>query len=207
MQRGRPVHDRTFGHHRLVETASGLVADAAHGLNDWVEALPVPVRPVLAEAGDRGQYDSGVDLAHLLVAETHLLHGTGPEVLQHHVGDFQKPEEQLFAFRVAGIEGDALLAPVVGRKLDAHLPDERAGVTQVAGLAPLQFDDLGAHIPKDHATPGSGLPASQFQDSYAIQHSGGLGRGHVFFLRLRFSRDCESIARFFGGKGRRPRGK
>ena len=63
---------------------------------------------------------------------------------------------------MTGVESDALLATIVGSKLHTHVPDERPRVSKVARFTPFQFDDLGAHVPKDHSSSWSGLPTGQF---------------------------------------------
>ena len=124
VERGGAVHHRPVAHDGLPEPAAGLVAETAHGLDDGVETLSVAIGAVLAEAGYRRQDDAGIHLAHFLIAESHFLHGSGAEIFQDDVGDLEEAEEQFLALLVASVEGDALLAPVVGGELDAHATHE-----------------------------------------------------------------------------------
>jgi hypothetical protein len=51
---------------------------------------------------------------------------------------------------MAGVEGDALLAPVIGGELNAHIPYEWARIPEVGPFPPFDLDDLRAHVPQYH---------------------------------------------------------
>ena len=68
-QAGGQVGDRDADAHRPLARQSGDRHQPAHALRDLVEARPVGVGPVLAEAGDAAVDDARVDLAQVLVVD------------------------------------------------------------------------------------------------------------------------------------------
>ena len=137
-----------------------------------VEGGPVPVGAVLAEAGDGGEDNVGLDLLELLVGEAHFGNDAGAEVFEDYVGGLDELSEDLLALFGAHVEGDALLAAVVDGEVDAGAVDEGCVGPGLFAAGLLDLDDLGAHVGHDHAGPGPGLIAGEFQHFYSVKATG-----------------------------------
>ncbi len=82
---GPEVADGQADRGRRAVGLSRDVHDAAHALGDQVEAAPLPVRSVRAEAGELGVDEARIRLLQDLVAEPRALHDGRTVVLHEHV--------------------------------------------------------------------------------------------------------------------------
>ena len=85
-QPGGEVGDGNADPHRALARRAGDRHQPAHALRDLIEAGPLVIGAVLAEAGDAAIDDARIDLAQALVIDAELGLHVGPEVLDHHVG-------------------------------------------------------------------------------------------------------------------------
>ncbi len=85
-QSGAEIGDRNADAHRPLPRQAGDRHQPAHALRDLVEAGPVGVRPVLAEAGNAGIDQARIDLGEGLVVDAEPLFHVGAEILHHDVG-------------------------------------------------------------------------------------------------------------------------
>ena len=85
-QAGAEIGDRNADAHRALARHAGDRHQPAHALRDLVEARPVAIGAVLAEAGDAGEDDALVDLAQRVVVDAEPVLHVGAEILHHHVG-------------------------------------------------------------------------------------------------------------------------
>ena len=83
---GGEVGDRDADAHRSLTRQAGDRHQPAHALRDLIEARPIGIGPVLAEAGNAGVNDARIDLGERLVVDTEPLLHVGPEILHHDVG-------------------------------------------------------------------------------------------------------------------------
>ena len=120
---------------------------------------------------------SGLIFFELLVGEAHLGNDAGAEVFQYHVGGLHELPEDLLTLLGAHVEGDALLAPVVDGEVDAGAVNQGGMGSGLLAAGLFDFDDLGAHVGHNHASPGPGLIPGEFQHFYSVQtatHRSGL---------------------------------
>ncbi len=85
-QPGGEVGDGNADPHRAFARRAGDRHQPAHALRDLIEARPLVIGAVLAEAGDAAIDDARIDLAQALVIDAELGLDVGAEVLDHHVG-------------------------------------------------------------------------------------------------------------------------
>jgi hypothetical protein len=125
--------------------------EPAHRLGNAAKTGAVLIRPGLAEAGDAQHDDARIDGANGLVADAPLLERARTIIFNHHIGAFDQTLEDIGAFRLAEIEGDAAF---VARH---RLPPQRDAVHDrfelalaVAILGMLDLDHLGAEVGEQH---------------------------------------------------------
>src|SRR5437762_553341 len=171
VQRGVAVDQRGGGAKRAADRLPGQVHQPGHCLAERVESRTVAIGAVLPEAGDGYENDVLLQLAEAVVAEAHLLHDPGAEVLQHDVGGRHQGGENLLAALGAHVEAEAFLAAVVDREIDALAAHHRFGAAGFFATDLLDLDDLGAEIRQDHAAARARLVPRQFQDPHAFQTS------------------------------------
>ena len=114
---------------------------------------------------------SRLQLAQPVVAEAHLLHHAGAEILQHDVGGRHQRREDLLAALGAHVEAQALLAAVVDREIDALAAHHRLRFARLLAAQFLDLDDLGAEVGQDHAAARPRLIPRQFQNPDAFECS------------------------------------
>ena len=108
-QSGAQVGHRNTDAHRPVSRQAGDRHQPAHALRDLVEAGPVSVRPILAEAGDAGVDEARIDARQRLVVDAQALLHAGPEILHDHVRLPHHALERGEAFRRLEIQRQAAL--------------------------------------------------------------------------------------------------
>ena len=91
---------------------------ATHGLGDQVIARLVGVGAILAEAGDGGVDQLGVDGPALLPAEAQPLHNARPVILNQHISGLHQLGKERFTALVLQIQGHAPLVAV--QVLEVH---------------------------------------------------------------------------------------
>lgn len=129
----------------------------------------------LAKSGQTGHDNAGIDLLELFIAQVHLLHDAGPEIIQHHVGPAHQIPKDLLPFGRLQVEGQETLVAVIGGKVQTHLFVHGVVFT---GDIPLP---LPGEFHLDHIRPQVG------------QHLAGIGRGD----ELREFEDAKSLQTFF----------
>ena len=130
------------------------------------------VGPVLAERGDRGVDDIGLDLPEVVVTQTEPLERAHAEVLGHDVRAFHKLLEELHALRGLQLQRDRKLVPVTvlrGRHalLDpAALALDAERHALASPIARLDLDHPGAQVGQQHRAEGHGddLPQVEHGD-------------------------------------------
>ncbi len=119
--------------------------DAAHRLDDGVEARPQPQRSLPAERVDRQAHDLRVDGGELVGADAEPVDDANPVVVDHDVRGPDEPVEGVPAGCRGQIEQRAALVPVE----DGEAGPAPAAVRDpelVAQRRPLDLDDVGAEI-------------------------------------------------------------
>src|SRR5207302_250508 len=140
------------------------------GLQDAIVARPVRRGPGLAVGRDRKIDQARVLLVQAGVVEAVAVQDARPEVLGHHVGFLEQPEDDLLAFGLGEVESDALLATIEGHE-EMTLASRSAGARAralarvVATVGVLDLDDLGAHIREDLRAKGTGNHAREVDDA------------------------------------------
>src|SRR2546427_329689 len=81
-------------------------------------SLPVAIGTELTESRDVDHDNPRIELLQRLVAEAHLVHHAGAEVLQDHVGLHQQFAQNRLALLAAQIQSDGFLAAIVLRPVD-----------------------------------------------------------------------------------------
>jgi hypothetical protein len=141
---GAQVGDRNAHAHRTLARNAGDGHEAAHPLGDLIDAGPVPIRPVLPEAGDAAVDQARIDRAQALVVDAESALHVGAVVLHDDVGVLRQPLEDGHPVGLAEVQRDALLVAVQVLEIE---PVTIAAHT-VAGAAAghLDLDRRGAPI-------------------------------------------------------------
>jgi hypothetical protein len=111
-QPGGEIGDRNADAHRALARQAGDRHQSAHALRDLVEAGPVGIGPVLAEAGNAGIDDARIDLGERLVIDLEPLLHVRAEILHHDIGFFDHALEGGEPFGRLQIERHAALVAV-----------------------------------------------------------------------------------------------
>src|SRR5512137_2464437 len=106
---GRDLVDKTElrdqrGHVRL----TGAHHQPRSGLTEEVKTSRISVRASRSEGGDGSVYQPGVDLPQIRVGHALFLHSVGTEVGHEDVALGYQAVGDLFAFRLAQVQGNAL---------------------------------------------------------------------------------------------------
>ena len=149
----------------------------AHALRDLIEARPLVIGAVLAEAGDAAIDDARVDLAHALVVDAELVLHVGPEVLDHHVGLFREALKHLEALGVFQIERHR---PLVAVQVLEIRTMARAARLLAAGVLHqgVDLDDIGAPVRELPHAGRPGADAGEIEHGEAGQGLRGAREGH-----------------------------
>ena len=175
---------------------------AAHALRDLIEARPVGVRAVLAEAGDAGIDQFGIDLRQRLVIDAEPLLHIGPEILDQHIGFLDHALERRDAFGLFQIERHAAFVAVQVLKVAAFA---RAAHRLFDAGRGLDLDDIGAPVGKLAHAGRSRSDAGQIENGETRKSFRSAGKGHCGRLQRQFCRTgfCRlSFCRLTGRKGR-----
>ena len=176
-QSRRKVGDRNADPHRAAAGRAGDRHQPAHALRDLVEARPLGVRPVLAEAGNAGEHDALVDLLERLVIDAEAVLHIGAEVLDHHVGLFDQPLEHREPLRRFQIERHAAFVALKILEVGAFA---RTARTFAFGemRRRLDLDDVGAPIGELAHASRARAHARQIEDGKAGKSLGRPGKRH-----------------------------
>jgi hypothetical protein len=122
--------------------------EAGHRLDHRPEPRAIPIRAVLAPAGDAREDQAGILRGQRVPAESPFLERAGQEVLDQHVGLTAEPPQERLPSCVGQIQGDRALAAGV------DLPPELAaipepGAQRIAAPWILDLDDVGAVVAQD----------------------------------------------------------
>ena len=166
----REVGDRDADAHRPLARQPGDRHQAAHALRDLVEARPVGVGPVLAEARQAHVDEARVDLAQGLVVDAEPVLHVGPVVLDQHVGGRRQLLEDGDALGRLEVERDAALVAVQVEEVGAV-----RATPPIASSSPLlrhlDLDDVGAPIGEMPRRRRPGARARQVDHLEAGQRS------------------------------------
>ena len=160
--------------------AAVLIPIDAHGprhrLGDGVIARKPAERAVIAEAGDAAvDQPREAFRQHLVIVQPPAPHGAGLEVLDHHIGAGQKPQQHLAPFGASQVEAEIALVAV-----DA---DEIGGGTVGGkGRAPAAGLVTTRRLHLDHLRPVVGEPLGTVGTA---QHAGEVHHPHPFERALR----------------------
>src|SRR5208282_3503847 len=139
------VADRDSDPRRPALAAAGHAHQSRHSLRDLVEAGKVAQRSGRAEARDAATDDARIACGQLRVAETHRIHDTGAEIVDHDVGRIDQPFHQRAAFGTLEVDLDALFRSI---RAQEKIAVDAAGVPELRARAAHRFDleDFGAIV-------------------------------------------------------------
>ena len=180
---GAQIGDRNADAHRALPGQAGHRHQSAHALRDLVEARPVGVGAVLAEAGDAGVNQLRIDLRQRLVVDAEALLHVGPEILDHDVGLLDHALERGDAFRLLQIERHAPLVAVQVLKVAAFA---RAAHRLFHARRRFDLDDVGAPIGELAHAGRPRSHAGQVENGKARESFRSAGKGHCGRLQRPF---------------------
>jgi hypothetical protein len=152
--------------HRSGAGRAGDRHQPAHALGDLVEARPLGVRPVLAEAGNAAEHDALVDLLQRFIVDAETVFHVGAEILDHDVGLFDQPLERGEALRRLQIERHAAFVALKILEVGAFARPARALALGQVGRR-LDLDDIGAPVAQLAHASRAGSDPGQIEDSEA----------------------------------------
>ena len=174
---GGEIGDRNADTHRAAARRAGDRHQPAHALRDLVEARPLGVRPVLAEAGNAGEHDALVDLLQRLIIDAEAVLHVGPEVLDHDVGLFDQPLEGRETLRRFQIERHAAFVALKILEVGAFARTARPLAFREMRRR-LDLDDVGAPVGELAHAGRPRAHARQIENGEAGKGLGGLGKRH-----------------------------
>ena len=182
-QPGAEIGDRNADAHRPLPRQAGDRHQPAHALRDLIEARPVGIGAVLAEAGNAGIDDARIDLGERLVVDAEPLLHVGAEILHHDVGLLDHALERGEPFGRLQIERHAALVAVQVLKVAALA---RAAHRLFHARRRLDLDDIGAPV-GELAHAGRARPhAGEIEHGEARKSFRSAGKGHCWRLQGRF---------------------
>jgi len=134
---GGQIGDRDADPHRAAAGFPGDRHQPAQPLRHLVEARPVAIGPVLAEARDAGIDQARIDRAHGFVIDAEPRLDVGPEILDQHIGLGHQPLQHGDAVRMLEVERQAALVALQILEIRAVA---RAAHGLAAFLAGRRFD-------------------------------------------------------------------
>ena len=201
-QSGGKIGDRNADAHRPLPRQAGNRHQPAHALRDLIEAGPVGVGPVLAEAGNAGIDQARIDLGEGLIVDAEPLLHVGAEILHHDVGLLDHALERGQSRRRLQIERHAALVAVQVLKVRTLA---RPAHRLFRSRRRFDLDDIGAPI-GELAHAGRSRPhPGEIEHREAGESFRSAGKGHCWRLRCRsrpasFCRRQSTLRR--AGKGR-----
>ena len=176
-QPGGEVGDGNADPHRALAGRAGDRHQPAHALRDLIEARPLVIGAVLAEAGDAAIDDARVDLAQALIVDAELCLDVGAEVLDHDVGLLGEALEHFEALRVLQVERHGPLVAVQILEVRALA---RAARLLAAGILQqrVDLDDVGAPVRQLPHAGGPGANAGEIEHGETGEGLRGAWEGH-----------------------------
>ena len=157
---GAHIADRQADAHRSALLRAGYAHEAGHALRDLIDAGPISVRSIAAKAGDVRVDQTRVRLFERVIAEAHVLHGAGLEVLDEDVGLGRQLRDQSDAFRLAEVEHKTALVAMDAQVIDADAVGERPpGANHLTLGRRLDLHHVGAEVREDHGAVRTGKRA------------------------------------------------
>ena len=170
---GRQIGDGNADAHRALARKPGDGHQPPHALGDLIETGALGVGAVLAEAGDAGKDDAGVDGLQAFVIDAEAVFDIGAEIFHHHVGLFRQPHENLQPAGGLQIKRDAPLVAV-----DVLEIGSIAGAAHALGgvdfLGRLDLDHVGPPIGQLAHRRRARAHAGEIKDGEAGKRSGAL---------------------------------
>ncbi len=157
IQAGAGIGDRQAGAHRPLAGQAGDRHQSAHALDDLVEARPARVGAGLAESGDAGEDQPGVDPAQRFIVDAQPLLDVRAPVLDHHVGLGRKAPEHFKTLRRFQVEGQRALVAVQVLEVAAPAVGREHGFVGIDARRRLYPDHVSAEV-GEHAHAGGAGP-------------------------------------------------
>src|SRR5215475_10188515 len=196
-QAGGKVGNGNADPHRSSPWLTGDGHEATETLRDLIEARTVAIGAVLAEPGNAGVDEAGIDLAEGRVIDPEAGLHIGAEVLDHHVGFGSEATKGCSSRRRFEVERNAAL--VAMQVLEIRTV---AGAAQtfprVQVLGELDLDDIGTPVGKLTHGGRTGAHAGQIENGEALKRARSIGNGHGLtssdsMLRQPWS-DCKGLS-------------
>ena len=173
MHAGVAVAERRAADRRRTIPKAGRRGAAARALRHVVIDTDVLIRGAFAEALDRPENDTRVELLNVLPAKPHPVHRAGPEVLDQHVGLADQLLHDRLAFGRLGVQLQRPLVAVEHREIQrVQTGDVTQLITRdVSNAYPLDFQYIGAEPRQQLRTCWSSLHAGEVDnfDSFKWQ--------------------------------------
>ena len=163
------------GARRLGARQAGDAHQAAHPLGDLVDAAPVGVRAVLAEAGDRSVDQARVPGVHGVEVEAQAVLDRGAHVLDQHVGGVDQAHQHVAALRRLQVQGQRPLVAVQVLEVGA-VPAVRGQARRRQAGRRLHPDDVGAPVGELADAGGARACDRQVDDADVVERK---MRGHA----------------------------
>ena len=163
---GSEIGDRNADAQRPLPRQTGDRHQTAHALRDLVEAGPVAIRPVLPEAGDRGQNDARIDCFQRCVIDAQPVLHIRPEILDDDIGLGHQPAEHRDAARIFQIERHTALVALQVLEVGA-VPRPAKRIPRFDTFRHLDLDNVGAPIGELAHCGRPGAHACQIENAYA----------------------------------------
>src|SRR5688572_16276762 len=127
VEAGEVIGHRNAGAHRWTVGLTGDVHESGLGLRHRVVSREVALRAVLSVPADRAVHQARIQAAGLLDAEAELVEAARPEVLDEHVGAFEKALQYVSPFGALQVDGEAALVAIDADEIGAPaIADERS---------------------------------------------------------------------------------
>ncbi|MGY4334582.1 hypothetical protein ACVWWG_008999 [Bradyrhizobium sp. LB7.2] len=172
------VGDGNADPHRAFARRTGDRHQSAHALRDLIEARPLVVGPVLAEAGDAAIDDARVDLAQALIVDAELLLHVGTEIFHHDVGLGGEALEHGKPALVLQVQRHRPLVAMQILEIGAPPRPARLFAAGILGQR-VDLDHAGAPVRELPHAGGPGPDAGQIEYGEARQGFGGMRKGHL----------------------------
>ncbi len=172
----RDVRDRGARAHRSLAGQPRDRHEPAHTLRDLIEARPVAVRSILAEARNAREDDARVDLRERLVVDAQPEFHVGAVVLDDDIGGLHELHEDRDAPLVLQVEGDRALVAV--QVLEVRTVARAAHRLALDARRRFDLDDVRPEIGELAHAGGPCAHARKIEDAKARKRGGGGNVGH-----------------------------
>ena len=176
-QPGGEVGDGDADPHRALARRAGDRHQPAHALRDLIEARPLVVGAVLAEAGDAAIDDARVDLAQALIVDAEFCLHVGTKIFDHDVGLFRQPLEHFKALGVLQVQRHGPLVAVQILEIRTLARAARLLAATVFQQR-VDLDNVGAPVRQLPHAGGPGANAGQIEHGETGQGLRSAGERH-----------------------------